>query len=65
MISSFPHIQDQCCWALGNLAGDGPECRDTLLAQGALQPMVNLLEVSDKVYPLRVASETIFIPVNH
>ncbi|XP_072024541.1 uncharacterized protein [Amphiura filiformis] len=37
-------LQDQCCWALGNIAGDGPECRDTLLTQGALQPMVNLLE---------------------
>lgn len=37
-------LQDQCAWALGNLAGDSPECRALLHAQGAVDPLVKLLQ---------------------
>ena len=38
-------LQDQCAWALGNLAGDSAECRSLLHAQGAVDPLVKLLQV--------------------
>ncbi|CAH1801140.1 unnamed protein product [Owenia fusiformis] len=37
-------LQDQCAWALGNIAGDGPKCRDLVIQQGALPPLVQLLQ---------------------
>ena len=41
-----PNIfQDQCAWAIGNLAGGSKECRDILRVQGALTPLINLLQV--------------------
>jgi hypothetical protein len=29
-------VQEQCVWAIGNIAGDGGAHRDTVLAEGAL-----------------------------
>ncbi|XP_033118901.1 importin subunit alpha-4-like isoform X1 [Anneissia japonica] len=37
-------LQDQCCWALGNIAGDGPEFREILIKQGAIHPLICLLQ---------------------
>jgi hypothetical protein len=37
-------LQDQCAWAIGNLAGDNTTCRETLIAQGALLPLIKLLK---------------------
>ncbi|KAL3858206.1 hypothetical protein ACJMK2_012808 [Sinanodonta woodiana] len=37
-------LQDQCAWAIGNLAGDGKECRSFLHAQGVVAPLVKLLQ---------------------
>ncbi|KAH3894055.1 uncharacterized protein LOC127861681 [Dreissena polymorpha] len=42
--SNNPLMQDQCAWALGNLAGDSPECRTMMQAQGAVVPLVTLLQ---------------------
>jgi hypothetical protein len=42
-------FQDQCAWALGNIAGDSVECRKILHDQGCLPPLVRLLEVSERV----------------
>jgi hypothetical protein len=30
-------------WALGNVAGDSPKCRDLVLANGALMPLLSQL----------------------
>lgn len=37
-----PHedVQEQAVWALGNIAGDSPECRDHVLASGILTPLL-------------------------
>lgn len=35
-------LQDQSAWALGNLAGDGPECRNMVRAQGVVAPLIKL-----------------------
>ncbi|XP_074641679.1 uncharacterized protein LOC141899333 [Tubulanus polymorphus] len=41
---SNPVMQDQCAWALGNIAGDSEECRDVLKHQGIIPPLVELLK---------------------
>lgn len=35
-------------WALGNIAGDSPTCRDFVLGQGVLAPLLALLHDSSK-----------------
>lgn len=39
---SSPHddVQEQAVWALGNIAGDSPTCRDHLLSSGILVPLL-------------------------
>ena len=46
-------------WALGNVAGDSPKCRDHVLAQGALQPLLMLLSENHKLSMLRNATWTL------
>ena len=46
-------------WALGNIAGDSPQCRDYVLQQGALRPLLNLLSENNKLSMLRNATWTL------
>ncbi|KAL7979256.1 hypothetical protein Chor_015280, partial [Crotalus horridus] len=43
VLLSSPHIHicEQSVWALGNIAGDGPICRDTLISFGVIPPILN------------------------
>ncbi|XP_008793530.1 importin subunit alpha-2 [Phoenix dactylifera] len=52
--SSVP-VAEQCAWALGNVAGEGDELRNVLLAQGALLPLARLM-LSNKVSTTRTAA---------
>lgn len=36
-------VREQAVWALGNIAGDGPDCRDLVLQSGVLAPLLRLL----------------------
>lgn len=42
---SSPHLNvcEQAVWALGNITGDGPECRDFVIKSGIIQPLLNLI----------------------
>lgn len=40
--SASATVAEQAVWALGNVAGDSYECRDFVLAKGALQPLLEL-----------------------
>lgn len=40
---SYPSLQKDACWAIGNIAGDSDEYRSALLYCGALQPVVEFL----------------------
>lgn len=38
--SDYEDVQEQTVWALGNIAGDSPDCRDVVLAAGVLPPLL-------------------------
>jgi hypothetical protein len=48
-------VAEQCAWAIGNVAGEGAELRNTLLAQGALWPLARLM-LSNKGSTTRTAA---------
>lgn len=54
----FKTIQ-QAVWALGNVAGDSPKCRDLVLANGALMPLLAQLNEHAKLSMLRNATWTL------
>jgi len=52
-------VREQAVWALGNIAGDSPQCRDFVLASGALVPLLQQLTESSKLSMLRNATWTL------
>ena len=46
-------------WALGNVAGDSPRCRDLVLGHGALIPLLGQLNEHAKLSMLRNATWTL------
>lgn len=53
--SEYEDVQEQAVWALGNIAGDSPECRDYVLSQGILMPLLQLLSKSTRISMTRNA----------
>jgi hypothetical protein len=49
----------QAVWALGNVAGDSPKCRDLVLGHGALVPLLAQLNEHAKLSMLRNATWTL------
>ncbi|CAH2068750.1 unnamed protein product [Thlaspi arvense] len=49
----------QAVWALGNVAGDSPSCRDLVLSHGALMPLLAQLNERSKLSMLRNATWTL------
>ncbi len=43
--SPIDDVREQAVWALGNIAGDSPRCRDLVLGHGALGPLMDQLKV--------------------
>lgn len=41
--SEIEDVQEQAVWALGNIAGDNAECRDYVLGEGILVPLLQVL----------------------
>ncbi|XP_042456367.1 importin subunit alpha-1b-like [Zingiber officinale] len=52
-------VREQAVWALGNVAGDSPRCRDLVLANGALFPLLQQLNEHAKLSMLRNATWTL------
>lgn len=50
---------DQAVWALGNIAGDSPKCRDLVLGYGALVPLLAQFSDQAKLSMLRNATWTL------
>jgi importin subunit alpha-2 len=40
-------LTEQAVWALGNIAGDGPELRDHVTEQGIIKPLLTLIHQPD------------------
>ncbi|CAG8583548.1 6414_t:CDS:2, partial [Paraglomus brasilianum] len=57
--NSTPDVREQAVWALGNIAGDNPRCRDYVLQQGALKPLLAILNDAAKLSMLRNATWTL------
>ncbi|VDC00178.1 unnamed protein product [Peniophora sp. CBMAI 1063] len=54
--SPMTDVCEQAVWALGNIAGDSPRCRDYVLKAGALRPLLALLSENHKISMLRNAT---------
>eukprot|EP00170_Pyropia_yezoensis_P005591 contig_22694_g5607 len=48
-------VREQAVWALGNMAGDSPRCRDAVLAASALPPLLAQLTGNSRITMLRNA----------
>ncbi|XP_052619533.1 importin subunit alpha-1a-like [Lactuca sativa] len=59
LASPSDDVREQAVWALGNVAGDSPKCRDLVLAQGALIPLLSQLNKHAKLSMLRNATWTL------
>ncbi|KAJ0078925.1 hypothetical protein Patl1_22444 [Pistacia atlantica] len=57
--SGSDDVREQAVWALGNVAGDSPNCRDLVLANGALVPLLSQLNERSKLSMLRNATWTL------
>jgi importin subunit alpha-1 len=51
-------VREQAVWALGNIAGDSPKCRDMVLATNSLIPLLQQLNAESKLTMLRNATWT-------
>jgi importin subunit alpha-6/7 len=47
-------IQEQVVWALGNIAGDSPNCRDMVLGAGAMGPLLATIHAGATATPVRL-----------
>ncbi|XP_057776651.1 importin subunit alpha-like [Salvia miltiorrhiza] len=52
-------VREQAVWALGNVAGDSPKCRDLVLSYGALAPLLAQFSDQAKLSMLRNATWTL------
>jgi len=51
LASGDASLQEQACWAIGNIAGDSDEFRAALVANGALAPLLTFLAASTAAQP--------------
>ncbi|KAL2921208.1 Importin subunit alpha-2 [Bienertia sinuspersici] len=59
LASPSDDVREQAVWALGNVAGDSPRCRDLVLTSGALIPLLAQLNEHSKLSMLRNATWTL------
>ena len=52
-------VREQSVWALGNIAGDSPQCRNIVLDNGVMQPLLQQLMETKKLSMLRNATWTL------
>ncbi|KFK42624.1 hypothetical protein AALP_AA1G019500 [Arabis alpina] len=57
--SGSEEIREQAVWAMGNVAGDSPKCRDYVLSCGALMPLLAQFNEGSKLSMLRNATWTL------
>lgn len=51
--SSHQNVCEQAVWALGNIIGDGPQCRDYVISLGVVKPLLSFISPSIPITFLR------------
>ncbi|KAL5255062.1 hypothetical protein ACHWQZ_G014483 [Mnemiopsis leidyi] len=51
--SPHEHVREQSVWALGNIIGDGPECRDFVIHHGVVDPVISFVKDTTQLTFLR------------
>jgi len=59
LMSPNDDVREQAVWALGNIAGDSPQCRDMVLGAQAMLPLLQQLTEHAKLSMLRNATWTL------
>merc|ERR1719419_1648080 len=59
LASPSDDVREQAVWALGNIAGDSPKCRDMVIEFNILQPLLQLCKHDSKLTLLRNATWTL------
>ncbi|MBA0578938.1 hypothetical protein Gorai_021208, partial [Gossypium raimondii] len=59
LASPADDVREQVVWALGNVSGDSPKCRDLVLGHGALMPLLAQFNEHAKLSMLRNATWTL------
>lgn len=57
--STAEDVQEQAVWALGNIAGDSPACRDFVLNSGIMMPLLQILSNESRISMTRNAVWTL------
>lgn len=47
--SEYINVCEQAVWALGNITGDGPECRDFVIRAGIIPPLLKFVHQATPV----------------
>ncbi|KAI4311070.1 hypothetical protein MLD38_036004 [Melastoma candidum] len=56
LCSSDANVREQAVWALGNIAGNSPRCRDLVLSHGALRLLICQLDGVPEVSMVRITA---------
>uniref|UniRef100_A0A8C5A8R2 Importin subunit alpha n=1 Tax=Gadus morhua TaxID=8049 RepID=A0A8C5A8R2_GADMO len=51
--STHQNVCEQAVWALGNIIGDGPQCRDYVISLGVVKPLLSFISPSIPITFLR------------
>jgi len=51
--SPHQHVCEQAVWALGNIIGDGPQCRDYVIGLGVVKPLLSFINPNIRLSFLR------------
>ncbi|TRY89067.1 hypothetical protein DNTS_009793 [Danionella cerebrum] len=53
LLSPHQNVCEQAVWALGNIIGDGPQCRDYVISLGVVKPLLSFISPSIPITFLR------------
>ena len=56
---TMQYVCEQAVWALGNITGDGPECRDFVISHGIIPPLLTFINPHTPISFLRNVTWTI------
>lgn len=61
LYSKDVHVCEQALWALANISGDGPECRDYVVSSGIIDPLLSFVDPKTPVPSLYTCHHLCYI----